>query len=367
MGKNSGLNNFIKKCHMRELAEYRDEQLRVRPELRSLFLELTVLCNEHCRHCGSRCGDEFNDKPLELEEYKQILRDVKRDFDIKKMRLCITGGEPLLYPDFFPLMEYAHELGFTWGMTTNGTLITKDVAKDLKRTGMSTISVSVDGLKETHDWFRESPGSYEKTMAGIANLLSVRGFKHVQITTVVHHRNYSELKKMYEVFSKTGVRSWRVINIEPIGRAKDNPELMLTSDELRGLIDFIEEYRKKGPMTVSYGCSHYLGVKHERESRQWYFLCNAGVYVASVMNNGNITACLDIERRPELVQGNIRTDNLKDVWENKFEVFRTDYRKTGECSKCKQYKYCAGDSFHTWNFDKMEPNICMYKILNKNK
>lgn len=363
MGDNSGLSNFVKKKHMRALAEYRDETLRPCAQLRSLFLELTVLCNEHCRHCGSQCGDVFNEKPLSLEEYKKILDDVKRDFDITKLRLCVTGGEPLLYPDFFELMEYAHKLGYTWGMTTNGTLITKETAEGLKKVGMCTISVSVDGLKETHDWFRESPGSYEKTMAGIQNLLAVNGFKHVQITTVVHHKNYSELEEMYDIFSKTGVRSWRVINIEPIGRAKDNPDLMLTRDEYKGLIDFIEKHRFKGPMQVSYGCSHYLGVEHEREVRKWYFLCNAGVYVASIMNNGNITACLDIERRPELVQGNIRTDSLKDVWENRFEIYRNDYRKTGKCAKCKNYRFCAGDSFHTWNFDKMEPNICMYEML----
>lgn len=365
MVNNSGLKKSTKKKHLKELARYRDEVLRPNPVLRSLFLELTIACNEHCRHCGSKCGDVTNDRPMELEEWKKILDDVKRDFDISKMRLCVTGGEPLLYKDFFELMEYASSLGYKWGMTSNGTLITKEVAANLAKTHMSTISVSVDGLRDTHDWFRESPGSYDRTMEGIDNLLETGAFKHVQITTVVHHRNYHELEEMYNIFSKTGVKSWRVINIEPIGRAKDNPELMLTKEEYRGLIDFINEHRFKGKMQVSYGCSHYLGVNLERELRRWYFLCNAGVYVASIMNNGNITACLDIERRPELVQGNIRTDRLKDIWEGKFEIFRTDYRKIGQCAGCKQYKYCAGDSFHTWNFDRMEPDLCMYKMLNK--
>ena len=168
---------------------------------------------------------------------------------------------------------------------------------------------------------------------------------------------------MYEVFLKLGVRSWRVVNIEPIGRAKEQPELLLTEDEYRQLFAFIREYRFKNKMQVSYGCSHYLGPEMEREVRKWYFLCNAGVYTASVMYNGNIGACLDIERRPELVQGNIRTDRLKDVWEQKFEIFRTDYRKTGKCKNCKDYKYCAGDAYHTWNFDTMEPNVCMKGIL----
>lgn len=362
---NSGLSDGIKKKHMKELAGYVDKTLRPHPVLRSLFFEVTTLCNEHCKHCGSRCGDVKADDPLTLDEWKGVLEGVKSEFNISELRLCITGGEPLLMPGFFDLMAYAHSLGFTWGMTSNGTLITKEVAHKLKETGMSTVSISVDGLEESHDIFRQSPGSYRKTMEGIANLLETKAFKHVQITTVVHKGNYHELDEMYEVFKKTGVRSWRVINIEPIGRAKDDPELMLDKEQYRGLIDFIREHRFEDKMQVSYGCSHYLGVEDEREVRPWYFLCNAGVYTASIMNNGNIGACLDIERRPEVIFGNIRKDSLKEVWEKGFEIFRTDFRKTGQCKKCKQYRFCRGDSFHTWDFDKMEPGICMYKMLNE--
>ena len=116
-------------------------------------------------------------------------------------------------------------------------------------------------------------------------------------------------------------------------------------------------------MEVSYGCSHFLGEEIEREVRKWYFLCNAGVYVASVMYNGDITACLDIERRPELVQGNIRKDNFRKIWDEKFEIYRTDWRKTGKCADCEYYRFCAGDAFHSWNFDEMEPNLCFKGIL----
>lgn len=360
---NSNLDKKTKTKHLKELADYRNHTLRPNPQLRSLFLELTTSCNEHCRHCGSNCGDVIEHGALSTQELKDILDQVKQDFPIDKMRLCVTGGEPLLRRDFFEIMEYAHELGYRWGMTSNGTLITPEVAKRLHDTGMETISVSLDGLKDNHDWFRQSPGSYEKTVAGIRAMLEEGGFRHVQITTVVHHRNIHELEAMYEEFSKLGVRSWRVVNIEPIGRAKEQPELLLSKEEYQRLFSFISEYRMKGTMPVSYGCAHYLGIEAEREVRKWYFLCNAGVYTASIMYNGDIGACLDIERRPELVQGNIRTDRLKDVWENRFEIFRTDYRKTGKCKHCKDYKYCAGDAYHTWNFDTMQPNVCMKGIL----
>lgn len=353
----------VKNAHMEQLAEYRETELRPNPRLSTLFLEMTVNCNEHCRHCGSECGDHKEENRLSKEEIFRFLDEIKEDFDIRKLRLCITGGEPLLRPDFFEIMEYAHKLGYTWGMTSNGTLITPELAHRLAQTGMKTVSISVDGLKESHEWFRQSEGSFERTIQGIRNLLAEKAFPHVQITTVVHQKNYDQLEEMYEFFSEIGVRSWRVIHVEPIGRAKNQPEILLTPEQYKGVFDFIRTHRFAGDMEVCYGCSHYLGPEYEREVRKWYFLCNAGVYTASVTYNGDITSCLDMERRPEYIEGNIRESRFKEIWENNFRIYRTDFRKTGKCADCESYRYCAGDSFHSWNLDTMEPNVCMKGIL----
>ena len=146
----SCLTNETKNNHMEQLAEYRENTLRKNPELRSLFIEMTGKCNEHCRHCGSNCGDFVEENPLSAQEIMDFLDQIKRDFDISKLRLCVTGGEPLLRKDFFEIMNYANRLGFTWGMTSNGTLIDEDVAVKLFQAGMRTISISLDGLKEYH-------------------------------------------------------------------------------------------------------------------------------------------------------------------------------------------------------------------------
>ncbi len=360
--KRQKLSNEIKIQHMHQLAEYRTE-LRKHPELRSLFIELTGYCNERCRHCGSNCGDFKVENQLTQEEIVGFLKQIKADFPIDKLRLCITGGEPLLREDFFEIMQVAKDMGFQWGMTSNGTLITKEVAKKLLETGMKTVSISVDGLEKSHDWFRQKQGSYRETMAGIKHMVELGGFKNVQITTVIHKKNIRELKAMYRTFSKLGIDSWRVVNIEPIGRALTMPEILLEAKDYKRLFSFIRKYRNSSEMDVSYGCSHYLGVELEREIRPWYFLCNAGVYVASVMHNGDIGACLDIERRQEVIFGNIRKDRFKDVWEQGFEPFRTNWRKCEQCEACEDYEFCAADSFHTWNFEESKPYICMRDIL----
>lgn len=357
----SVLNQKTKSEQLTELAAYKKE-LWKKPQLRNLFLELTLRCNENCFHCGSRCGEVQSDE-LTCGQYKQFLDKVKADFGTEGIMLCITGGEPLLRKDFFEIMAYAHELGFHWGMTSNGTLINDEVAKKLKDCGMSTISISIDGLPETHNSFRRTPGGYEAAMRGLRALIDNGGFNHVQVTTVVHKGNINELEQMFKNFEDVDIDSWRVLNLEPIGRAQDFPNLLLTSQDYVKMFDFIKEKRSQ-EFPVIYGCSHYLGMEYEREVRDWYFLCNAGVYTASVMANGDIGACLDIERRPELIYGNILTDDFKAVWENGFAEFRKSLAENSvKCSNCGEREFCGGGSFHSWDFDKMCQKVCFKGIL----
>lgn len=351
----------MKNKHLRQLEDYR-RSLMTKPDLRNLFLELTLRCNEHCLHCGSWCGDVKSEE-LSVEQYRTFLEQLKEDMTVDGKMLCITGGEPLLRKEFFEIMEIADKLGFKWGMTSNATLINDEVARDLRRVGMGTISVSIDGLEETHDAFRQTPGGYKKAMNGIESLLRVGGFQAVQITTVVTHQNIGQLDELFKIFNEMDIDSWRVINMEPMGRAKNHPELILTPEDYQTLFEFIRNKRIAGE-PVTYGCSHYLGLEYEREVRDWYFLCTAGLYTASITASGDIIACLDIERRPEFVQGNILTDRFSDVWKNKFQIFRRDLAEENEkCAKCDQKNFCHGGSYHSWDFDKNEPQLCFKDIL----
>ncbi len=352
-----------KKESLKRAAEYRKSILD-KPPLKSLFLELTSRCNLSCLHCGSDCGSGAAKIPeLSTDQYKKILYDVKREFDISKLMLNITGGEPLIRSDFFEIMDYANRLGYIWGMTSNGTLIDDSVAEKLYKSGMRTISISIDGLEKTHDELRGRSGSYTAAMKGIAALIEHGKFEHIQVTTVVNHKSIRELPDMFDIFKNMDITSWRIANIEPIGRARTLSDLLLNKDDFKYLMDFITEKRLSG-YPVTYGCCHYLGLKYEALVRDWYFRCNAGIYVASIMSNGDIGACLDIERRPELIQGNVLKDDLKDVWDNRFEIFRRDLSdKNPACRQCGSREFCRGDSYHSWDYDKNEPMLCLKNIL----
>ncbi len=300
---------------------------------------------------------------LGVDEYRRILEEVKEDFDLKRLYLCITGGEPLLRPEFFDILGYAHELGYRWGMTTNATLITGEVAHRLAEAGMRTVSVSIDGLRETHDRLRGLAGGYDAAMRGLQNLIDENAFQNVQVTTVVNHENIGELDELFLVMDGLDIDSWRVINLEPIGRALQWPNRMLTQEDYRRLFSFIREKRLAG-YPLEYGCSHYLGPELEGELRDWYWLCNAGIYTASIMSNGDVGACLDIERRPETIQGNIRETRFRDIWENRFALFRKDLSAESEyCRGCSHAHHCRGDAHHSWDYDKNVPRLCFKGML----
>lgn len=349
----------IKRRNLDTLAEYH-EKLRKEPQLRQLFLELTLKCNEHCFHCGSSCAADLPDG-LPLEEYKELLAEVKENFGTKPL-IAVTGGEPLLYPDFFPLMEYVRDLGFRWGMTSNGTLITKEVAAHLKEAGMRSISLSIDGLPATHDRYRGLKDAYELGMQGIRNLSELECF-NVMVTTVVNHENISELDALFELFDKEDFNEWRLTGLEPIGRAEKVPQMWLTPEDNRYLMEFIKEKRRQGyPLT--YSCCHFLGIDYEAEVRDWYFLCNAGVYVAGILTNGDVTACLDIPHNEKSIQGNIHEERFTDIWNKRFGIFRTPLSERNEtCASCPEAKWCRGGAYHSWDYEAEKPKVCMKGIL----
>ena len=357
----------LKKQNMEELYEYR-KYLYEHPKLYHLFLEVTSRCNARCEHCGSSCGYEKPKNEISKEKLMETLKEISEHYDASEILLNVTGGEPFLRKDLFEIMDYAVSLGFRWGITSNGILIDEELVKKIVKSKMSTISISIDGLKETHEAFRKVPGAWDKIIKGIKLMLNEPCIECVQVTTVANKKNINELEELYNIVLDLGVKYWRVVNCDPIGRAKDNDEILLDPKGYRKLFKSIYEKRKENKIVVDYGCSHYLGLNMEKEIRDQHFFCMTGLYVGSILSNGDIFVCPNVERREELIQGNINTDSFVEVWENKFKEFGHDRRTScDDCLACSHFKYCGGDSFHTWNFDDNKPNICIKKIYKEEK
>ena len=347
---------------------YKEEERKKHP-LIDLFWECTLTCNAKCKHCGSSAEKKKYDGELSTNEIKAAFKQIADDFDAGKILINVTGGEPLVRQDLCEVMEYAtNTLGFHWGMTTNGILLNNENILKLKAANMETISVSIDGLEEIHDKFRGVQGSYKTIINNIKKLKEADFVKHIQVTTVFHKDNITQLEELYNIMLDLNLDSWRLVSMDPIGRANENEDLLLDGKDIKKLLDFIKAKNNKKKLELSYGCPGFLGLEYERDVRRGYFYCRTGINVASILYNGDLFVCPNVPKRKELIQGNIRTDNFKDVWDNKYKFFRDINRtKCDECVKCENWDYCLGGSLHTWNFEKNNQNKCTYKMIyNKN-
>ena len=343
-----------------------DNYSNVKYPLHTLFFEVTSRCNALCDHCGSRCTASKKDE-VSLETFKKVLDNVAEKFGTKAIMLNITGGEPLMRKDLFEITGYADILGFKWGLVTNGMLITDDVISKMKETHMSTITISLDGMKKTHEEFRHVPGSFDRIISAIEMLKKDNFVEHIQVTFIATKNNIFELPEVYRLLSMLGIDSLRISGIDPIGRAKDNEKLMLSREDYLFLFDFIKKH-KASPLPVVWSCTHYFGnTESTLDPTGKIFNCYTGIHVASVLSNGDIFGCPNIPRRKELIQGNVLKDDFCKVWKNNFEFYRNPNRtKAKQCEECKYWNYCKGDSFHTFDFETNTPQFCYKKFFTEN-
>lgn len=330
-------------------------------ELNTIFFELTHNCNISCLHCGSDCikGD---DKILDPSSIISTLEEVKSNYNSHKINIVLSGGEPLCYPDIFRLGRKIYDLEFPWGMVTNGYSWTRETINRAKNSGMHSITVSLDGLKDNHNWLRGKKDSFKKATNTIKMLIADPFYSAMDVITCVNKRNLNELDELYQYLKSIGLKSWRFFLISPIGRAKSEPDLFLKKDEFRLLLDKIDYFRSQGEMKVYLSESGYIGCDLNDTVRDHKYFCRAGISVAGIMLNGDILACPNIDRR--FKQGNISTDSFVDVWEYRYKQFRNrKWMKTGNCKNCKEWDLCNGNSLHLWDLDKNNTKFCHYDLL----
>ena len=198
-------------------------------------------------------------------------------------------------------------------------------------------------MEESHNWLRNTKNSFSKTDSAIDIALSSSRLSF-DVVTCVNKRNFYELQLLYDYLVLKGVKAWRLFTIVPIGRAKDNPELLLSDKQFAGLMDFISEKRKQKVIDIKFSCEGYVG-RYELKVRDSFFYCRAGINIASVLIDGSISACPNISR--SFSQGNIYQDDLGEIWQTRFQLFRDrHWTHTGKCEKCRDYPDCLGNGLH---------------------
>jgi radical SAM enzyme (rSAM/lipoprotein system) len=342
---------------------YRSLETAVHP-LRYLFLEVTRRCNLRCLHCGSDCGADPSGEELSTARWLEFVDGLATRFEPRQVFLVFTGGEPLCRPGLFDIMGRARDRGFAYGMVTNGYGLTARGVRTLADLGLSSVTVSLDGERESHDWLRGTRGSFDRAVGAI-RMLAREDLRFFDVVTCVNPRNLPELPRILALLRDAGVPAWRLFSIFPKGRARGNPELLLSGRQVKELLEWIRATRlglEGSRFAVDFSCEGFLPPRVDRAVRFEPYFCRAGISIGSVLFDGSIAACPNIDR--SLVQGNILEDDFKAVWDGRFSAFRDrGWMRRGPCASCGQWRRCLGNSLHLWDFDRGETALCHHRLL----
>ncbi|MBI5233055.1 MAG: radical SAM protein [Deltaproteobacteria bacterium] len=339
----------------------RKEHLKKTAPLQYLFWESTLRCNLGCLHCGSDCvrNDSTRDAELDGELIKRELRSIAKAYPPQSITFAIIGGEPLVREDIIGVGAYAAELGFNWGITTNGMLLSPDMIRRLKEAKLSTISVSLDGIEADHDSLRNCKGAHKIVKAALRNLLKDRFFRKFDVICCVSKINIDHLDEFMEDVSSLGVPAVRFTPVFSRGRASQNTGLALEQADYLRMLNFIKRQREtQGAVKVYLSEEGYWGPEWECEVRDEFHYCASGIQIGSILHDGNVTGCPSVSRK--FMEGNIKETPFVDIWKSMFTRYRGDREKTfsGKCSGCEHWVLCEGGGFHLLDQENASDSFC---------
>ncbi len=342
------------------------KQLIVEHPLRYVFLEVTRRCNLACAYCGSSCTPKSQRDELPVSQWIDIVRQIARDFDSRKIMIAVTGGEPLLKEGVDDLFHELHAQGFGYGMVTNGYFLDVDRARKLVDAGMGSISISMDAPTEINDRLR-GKGASQK-VARAVEALRTAGFNgKLEIISTITKPVVPLLPQMREHVASLRIPLWRVAPVMPIGRAAARPDLVPDAADVRAILEFVRAGRRDGfTPAPEFSEEGFLGNRFEGCVRPYLCQCRAGITIAGIRSDGRIGAC------PELgdafLQGDIRTERLKDVWDTRYQVLRDrSWTRKGKCAECAQYDSCQGGAMHLYPSPDGDLLRCLYWMAKEAK
>lgn len=320
----------------------------------------TKTCNLKCRHCYMSSDSRKYQNELTTEEAKAFIDDLA-DFHVPV--LLFSGGEPLIRPDFFELAEYAQKKGVRPTLSTNGTLITREVAARIKEIGVGYVGISLDGLQDVNDKFRGVEGAFEKAMAGIQNCVAVG--QRVGLRFTINHHNIQELDNIFDFIERENINRVCFYHLVYSGRGSAMQDQDVTAEESRRAMDTIirrtKDFEDRGLekeiLTVDNHCDGvymYLKAVAEGNDAQAEQIKR---YIA--MNGGNRSGIAFGEVDPfgyvhpdQFTQhhtfGNVRDRKFSEIWQDTSHPIMAGLKDRkpllkGRCAKCRFLDNCNGN------------------------
>lgn len=316
----------------------------------------TRRCNLKCIHCYADSDNVSYPNELSFEEAQTMIRDLG---EFGAPVLLFSGGEPLIRQDMFEHAALAKSLGIRPVISTNGTLITEQIAQRIKDTDFGYVGISLDGIGERNDLFRGKVGAFEATMRGFDNCVAVGQKCGLRLTLTKH--NYQDLNAIFDFIEEHKINRACFYHLVYTGRGSGMSKDDLTHEESRKAVDLIidrtADFNKRGLdvdiLTVDNHCDGpYLYMRMLRENSpraddvmqllKWNGGNSTGIGIADVDNEGNV--------HPDQFWwhysfGNVRERKFSDIWMDTSDPVMAGLKNRkpllkGRCAKCKWLDIC---------------------------
>ena len=320
----------------------------------------TRTCNLKCRHCYMNSDSGKYRGELTTDEAKNFIDDLAA---FKVPVLLFSGGEPLIRPDFFDLAAYAAKKNVRPTLSTNGTLITREIAQKIKNIGVGYVGISLDGLKNVNDSFRGVEGAFKLAMRGIENCVAVN--QRVGLRFTINKHNFNELDRIFDFIEAENIDRVCFYHLVYSGRGQKMLDEDVSPQESRLAMDKIIERTKdfanrglkKEILTVDNHCDGvYMYLKAIRAGND---ALAAQILKFIGMNGGNRSGIAFGEVDPlgyvhpdQFTQhytfGNVRERKFGDIWTDTSNPILAGLKNRkkllkGRCASCKFLKNCNGN------------------------
>lgn len=320
---------------------------------------MTQRCNLRCIHCYAQATEKTAADEMSTEEGKALIDDLA---SFGSPVILFSGGEPLVRPDLPELAEYAVQKGMRAVISTNGTLITPQMARTLKAIGLSYVGISLDGMEPVHDRFRGVPGAFRKAIEGIRNCQGA-GIK-VGLRFTINRHNAAEIPAVFDLLEEMDIPRACFYHLVYAGRGSRMVEEDCSLQQTRAIVDLIMDRTKalhdagkpKEILTVDnhadgpYVYLRLLRENPERAKEVLYLLQmnegnNSGRGIGCVSWNGEVHA--DQFWRHHSF-GNVRKRPFSQIWTDPSDEFLMQLKEkkrhvTGRCASCRWLDICGGN------------------------
>ncbi|WP_371373059.1 radical SAM protein [Sporomusa aerivorans] len=318
----------------------------------------TNRCNLSCRHCYINAEDHTYEGELTSAEAQAFIDDLA---GASVPVLLFSGGEPLMRPDVFELGAYAKDRGIRPVISTNGTLITPDIARKIRAAGFQYVGVSLDGDEAVHDEFRGKKGCFAQTLQGIRNSIAAGNKTGIRFT--VNKLNFHTLPAILDIVEQEGIPRFCMYHLVYAGRGQAMAALDTTAEQKRQTIELLmartQDFHRRGIeveiLTTDnhadgvYILQHFERNQPERVAEVNQLLemhggCSAGQKMANIDPQGNVHACQFWGHK---TLGNIREKPFSSIWRQTQDEFLLKLRDKksyleGRCGECRYKQLCGG-------------------------